>query len=170
MLTLQPPSEEWVTSYFEFIAEMRRHGEKIWEGIIPKYNESTLQFVQRLLRAESHPAPGLVAETTYWACEGRTVVGRIALRHYLNEELKKFGGHIGYEVRPSYRKRGIAKEMLRQTLRTPKAKEIRNLLLTCAPDNVASNKTIIANGGALSKTSFVEKWQRDTNYYWIHLK
>jgi hypothetical protein len=40
-------------------------------------------------------------------------------------------------------------------------------LLTCAPDNIASNKTILANGGILSKTAFVEKWQRDTNSLYV---
>ncbi len=144
-------------------------GEKIWEGVIPRHNESTAQFVQRLLDAETKPAPGLVCETIYWACENSQVVGRISLRHFLNENLKEFGGHIGYEVRPSSRKRGFAKEMLRQLLQTPKAFEIGQLLLTCAPDNIASNKTILANGGTLVKTVFLEKLQRDTNYYWINL-
>jgi predicted acetyltransferase len=97
------------------------------------------------------------------------VVGRIALRHDLNANLKEFGGHIGYEVRPSCRKKGFAKEMLKQLLQTPKALEIRSLLLTCAPTNLASNKTILANGGILTKTAFVEKWKRETNYYLITL-
>ena len=47
--------------------------------------------------------------------------------------------------------------MLRQILLTEKAKEIGTLLLTCAPTNIASNKTIQANGGRLVKTSFVER-------------
>ncbi|MBY0371178.1 GNAT family N-acetyltransferase [bacterium] len=169
MITLQRPRENLATSYFEFMEEMRQQGEKIWEGMIPKPGEPTPAFVLRLLGAETHPEPGLVAETSYWACEGERVVGRIALRHHLNESLKEFGGHIGYEVRPSCRKRGIAKEMLRQLLQTTKAREIEKLLLTCAPDNTASNKTILANGGSLAKTAYVEKWQRDTNYYWISL-
>jgi predicted acetyltransferase len=59
--------------------------------------------------------------------------------------------------------------MLRQVLQTPKAQEIGKLLLTCAPFNVGSNRTIIANGGELEKTAFVQKWSRDTNYYWIDL-
>jgi predicted acetyltransferase len=87
----------------------------------------------------------------------------------LNSNLEEFGGHIGYEVRPSCRMRGVAKEMLYQLLQTARAKEIGSLLLTCAPDNLASNKTIIANGGVLAKTAYVERWKRDTNYYWIKL-
>ena len=95
------------------------------------------------------------------------LLGRIALRHFLNDNLKEFGGNIGYEVRPSARRKGIATEMLRLLLLTPKAKEIGRVLLTCAPDNIGSNRTIVSNGGILEKTVFVQKWNRDTNYYWI---
>lgn len=170
MITLQRPQEALAQSYFEFIEEMRRLGEKIWEGMIPRSNELSDAFVRRIINNETNPSTGMVPETSYWACDGKTVVGRIALRHVLNDDLKEFGGHIGYEVRPSFRRKGFAKEMLRQLLRTPKAKEIGQLLLTCAPDNLASNKTILANGGVLAKTAYVKKWQRDTNYYWIDVR
>lgn len=169
ILELRRPHHDLVSSYFEFIDEMKQAGEKIWEGMIPQPDESARDFVQRKLIADINPGPGLVPETTYWAClRDLTVVGRIALRHQLNDELREFGGHIGYEVRPSYRRRGFATEMLRQLLQTPKAQEIGKLLLTCAPNNLASNKTIVSNGGVLYKTAFVEKWKRDTNYYWIN--
>jgi predicted acetyltransferase len=57
--------------------------------------------------------------------------------------------------------------MLRQVLATPEAREIGRLLLTCAPDNVASNRTIRANGGVLDRTIFVARIARETNLYWI---
>ena len=98
------------------------------------------------------------------------MVGRIVLRHELTPDLREFGGHIGYEVRPSFRRRGVAGEMLRLVLKTPKAREIGMILLTCAPGNVASIKTITANGGVLEKTAWVERVQRDTCYYWISVK
>ncbi len=170
MVRLQIPCEELLPSYLEFIDEMRALGEKIWDGFIPREGESELEFVLRLVRAATAPEQPKVAETTYWACVGDRVVGRIALRHQLNDDLKEFGGHVGYEVRPSFRNQGAAKEMLKQLLQTPKAREVGRLLFTCAPDNIASNKTIIANGGILAKTAYVQKWQRDTNYYWIDVR
>lgn len=169
MIRIQRPSNELVSSYLDFIAEMRTHGEKIWEGMIPKPNESSEDFVARLHRAEVNPEPGLVAESVYWATESDTVVGRISLRHELDENLRRFGGNIGYEIRPSSRCRGIAKEILRLLLQTPKAQTIGKLLLTCSPDNLASIKTILANGGVLTDSKFVEKFQRQTHYYWIDL-
>lgn len=169
MVHLQRPSLSLVSSYMSFIEEMRKHGEKVWEGITLKSDEKLQDFVSRLLKAEVDPEPGLVSETTYWGVIDDQVVGRIALRHSLTEKLSEFGGHIGYEVHPLFRRRGVAKEMLKLVLESAKAREIGLILLTCAPDNVGSNKTIQANGGVLTKTAFVESWQRNTNYYWIDL-
>lgn len=170
MIELHKPSMLLIESYLEFIEEMQKHGEKIWDSMIPKHGESPSLFVERLLAAEVGLGPNLVPETTYWGTIDEQVVGRIALRHELNANLSEFGGHIGYEVRPSFRHQGVATAMLKSLLLTSKAKEIGRLLLTCAPDNVASNKTILANGGILTQTAFVEKCQRNTNYYWIDLK
>jgi len=170
MIDLRPPTTDLVASYLDAIAEMRALGETIWEGMVPRASESPVEFVHRLLIGEHSPEPGLVQASTFWAVVDATVVGRIALRHHLNASLEELGGHIGYEVRPSYRRQGIAKAMLRQLLALPKAKEIGRLLLTCAPDNTASTKTILANGGVLERTAFGRRLQRWTSYYWIDLR
>jgi predicted acetyltransferase len=166
---LQKPQLQHLKSYLSFIDEMRGLGEKVWHSFFPSTEETDELFIARLLRAETAPLSGLVPETTYWAIEDGQVLGRIALRHALNQDLEEFGGNIGYEVRPSARKRGIATEMLKQILETPKAKQIGRVLLTCAPANLASNRTIQKNGGVLTKCAFVAKWRRETNYYWITL-
>lgn len=163
------PHEKYAASYLSFIAEMRSLGEQIWDAVVPGESESIADFVARQHRAEIHPEPGLVPETFYWAVSGDEVVGRIAVRHFLNKNLEEFGGHIGYEVRPSVRRRGIATAMLGLVLGESKTKKIGRVLLTCAPDNIASNRTIQKNGGVLAGTKFVERIQRDTNYYWIEL-
>jgi predicted acetyltransferase len=167
MITLEAPRLTLVSSFIDFFEEMRRNGETIWEEATIKAGETHQDFIDRLRRGETHPAPGLVPSSTCWACEGDVVVGRIALRHSLNEFLKEFGGHIGYEVRPSARRRGIAKEMLRQLLLRPETRQISRLLLTCSPTNSASIKTIEANGGVFEKTAYLPRVQRDTSYYWI---
>jgi predicted acetyltransferase len=160
-----------ICSFFQvswnFFEEMRSHGETMWDGYHPKDGESPAEFIERLNGREIAPEPPLVPETTYWGVINGKVVGRISMRHKLEGNLSKFGGHIGYEVGPSWRRKGIAKEMLRQILLTPKAKEIGRLLLTCSPDNHASIKTILANGGILEKTVFVDLVNEDRNHYWI---
>lgn len=167
-MQLTSPAIGLVPSYLEFLDEIAAQGERAWPTR-PEPTETSENFVTRLLRAEVAPDTPGVPQTTYWAILDEAVVGHIGLRHHLNAELAEFGGHIGYTVRPSYRGRGLAKEMLRQVLRTPKAHEIGKLLLTCAPDNIASNRTIRANGGVLERTIFVERIGRQTNLYWIAL-
>ena len=167
-LQLVRPAVDLVPSYLEFLDEMAALGERVWPAR-PHPPETWEGFVARLLRAETAPDTAHVPQTTYWATVGETVVGHIGLRHRLNAELSEFGGHVGYAVRPAYRARGFAKEMLRRVLRTPEAREIGKLLLTCAPDNVASIRTILANGGVLERTIVVERIGRDTSLYWITL-
>jgi len=165
---LTRPAVALVSSYLALLDEIAAGGERVWPAR-PEPPEMPESFVARLLRAEVAPEPPKVPQTTYWATVDGEVVGQIGLRHRLNAELAELGGHIGYTVRPTYRGRGIAREMLRQVLRTPKAQEIGRLLLTCAPDNVPSNRTIQANGGVLERTIFVERVGRETNLYWIVL-
>ncbi len=94
------------------------------------------------------------------------VVGIIDLRHHINHPiLGTWGGHCGYSVRPSERRKGYASEMLRLNIQNAKAREIEKLLVTCNVKNVASEKTILANGGVYEKTIDVDgsKIKR----YWI---
>lgn len=169
IIQLERPNLDLLPSYLNFIEEMNKAGEKIWDSFVPAQSENHSQFVQRLIETETIDRVGLVTETIYWATKDGMVVGRISLRHRLSVNLREFGGHIGYEVRPGLRNQRIAKEMLRLLLETEKAKSIGKLLLTCAPSNIASNKTILANGGVLEKTAYVERVGRETNYYWIVL-
>jgi predicted acetyltransferase len=91
----------------------------------------------------------LVPCTTWWWVDGQEYVGRIALRHRLNENLLEVGGHIGYDVRPSARRRGHATAMLAAVLPYAAAMGIDPALLTCDVDNVASRLVIEHAGGAL---------------------
>ncbi|KAA1399865.1 GNAT family N-acetyltransferase [Aeromicrobium ginsengisoli] len=77
------------------------------------------------------------------------VVGRSSLRFELNEFLRTLGGHIGYAVRPQFRGRGRATEILRQSVDLLRARGISPALVTCDDDNVASAKVIEANGVVL---------------------
>ncbi len=167
MILLHKPQIQLFPSYMQFIVEMQKLGEVIWEDLIPKGPETPEIFINRLIRSQTKPEPNRVAESTYWAVIGDDVVGRICLRHELNAQLREFGGHIGYEVRPTFRRKGLTKEMLRNLLTAPETKSIGRILITCAPDNIASNKTILANGGKLTEKRYVERFKRDTNYYWI---
>jgi len=107
-------------------------------------------YVAKLRREaiEETPRPeGWVPATTLWYVEGSTFLGRLSIRHRLTPHLLEAGGHIGYDVRPSARRRGHATAMLRDALPIANALGIDPVLITCDADNIASRKVIEANGG-----------------------
>lgn len=83
------------------------------------------------------------------AVVGNELVGRVSVRHELNDFLANFGGHIGYGVRPGYRRRGYAGEIFRQALIIARSEGIDRVLITCDANNAASATVIERNGGAL---------------------
>lgn len=99
--------------------------------------------------ADSERPTGHVPQSTWWLVDGREYLGRISVRHELTEWLREYGGHIGYEVRPTARRRGHATQMLRDVLPHAHALGIESALLTCDEDNVASARVIEAAGGVL---------------------
>ncbi|MBQ6052889.1 MAG: GNAT family N-acetyltransferase [Clostridia bacterium] len=67
----------------------------------------------------------------------------IQIRHFLNEYLENFGGHIGYSVSPSESRKGYASQMLKVSLPECKSLGIDKVLVTCSPENIGGKKTII---------------------------
>jgi predicted acetyltransferase len=123
------------------------------------------------LRRESDttvpPAADRVHCTYWWVVEGDTVLGAIALRHELNDLLLRAGGHIGYSIRPSARRRGLATWALAEVLVTARTKGFDRVLITCAEDNVASARVIEHHGGVLEDVRDTELGR--TRRYWIAL-
>jgi len=79
--------------------------------------------------------------------------------------LLNFGGHIGYGVRPKFRRRGFATEILRQSLKYIHELGVTEVLVTCDEDNVGSSKVIESQGGILENR--VEYEGRFKRRYWI---
>jgi predicted acetyltransferase len=107
-------------------------------------------YVARLLGEREEAAAsavGFVPMTTLWWVEDDRVLGRIAIRHRLTPALEKVGGHIGYDVRPSARRRGHATAILAAALPLANSIGIDEALLTCDETNAASQRVIEANGG-----------------------
>lgn len=117
-----------------------------------------------------HLAKGYVADTSLFGFLNSEIVGRLAIRHELNDFLLKVGGHIGYGILPRFRRKGYAKKML--ALALPMAKELglKKVLVTCDDNNVGSIKTIEANGGILENVIVIEENKPMKRRYWINLE
>ena len=98
------------------------------------------------------------------------IVGMIKLRHELNEYMKKFGGHIGYGIRPSERGKGYNKINL--YLGLLKVKELYDLdyvMLDCDVDNLPSDRSIRALGGEFEREDTDPYDGALVNVYWINV-
>jgi predicted acetyltransferase len=107
-------------------------------------------FVDMLKRQslETTPRPvGHVPATTMWWVDADEYLGRIVVRHRLTPRLLEFGGHIGYDVRPTARRRGHASAMLRGILPVARELGIVSALVTCDATNIASRAVIERAGG-----------------------
>jgi predicted acetyltransferase len=93
---------------------------------------------------------GRVPQTTLWWVSGDEYLGRADIRHRLTDRLREWGGHLGYDIRPSARRQGHATALLAAALPVASRLGIDPALLTCDQDNVGSRKVIEANGGVLA--------------------
>lgn len=97
------------------------------------------------------------------------LVGTVNVRWDLNEAMLRFGGHIGYGIRPSERRKGYNKINLYLALKEAKKLGLECVMIDCAADNVASDKTIRALGGVLERCERDPSDGEMTNVYWIDI-
>ena len=134
----------------------------------PDSQSSWAEYVELVASQEDadRVLPGWVPATFFLAQVDGQIVGRVSIRHELNDRLLQSGGHVGYCVRPAFRSRGYASQMLTAALEYLSAVGVDRVLVTCGDDNVASVATIERNGGELE--SIIDDADgRPTRRYWI---
>lgn len=153
------PDERFRVSFLEawdeFDAEDRRGAECTGAfGFTRRQCDSVAGFAAMCARRrldKTDPPEGFVPATMLWAVDGDRWLGRVSVRHELNDHLIRFGGHIGYAVRPSARRRGIATTLLRVGLGMLNGIGVGEALILCAEDNEGSRRVIETAGGELEK-------------------
>lgn len=114
---------------------------------------------------------GRVPSTVYFLMSDEQIVGSLSIRHNIdNDFLSLYGGHIGYAVRPSERRKGYATIMLRLALYKCEELGLENVMVTCKENNIGSAKTIENNFGVLSEVIFIPEENCNFKKYWINVK
>ncbi|MED2934646.1 GNAT family N-acetyltransferase [Bacillus wiedmannii] len=170
-VSLLTPTTDLQEEYLDFYKEWKDSGETMIPWVISKDPSNFKAMIQELHDAHNGvnlPEPW-VPDSTYWlVTDNNRIVGAVNIRHSLTEHLFNAGGHIGYGIRPSERRKGYATKLLELSLEKTKELNITKALVVCDKANTASEKTILHNGG-LRDHDFTEEDGNVVRRFWIEL-
>ena len=160
--------EEWLY----YVNETRINNPGATPGSF-KENEIYEEWLNKLVNEHNNInlENGRVPSSFYFLMNENKILGSISIRHNLEDEmLRKFGGHIGYNVRPSERRKGYATIMLNLALEKCDELGLEEVMVTCKEDNIGSAKTIENNCGVLKEVIFDSQENCKFKKYWINIK
>ena len=161
------PAVEYRRSFLQAMQGLREEERDLYlDWTLAQAEADFPGYVRALWRCEHAPEPGRVADSIYWAVRAGEWLGRIALRHELNDHLRRVGGHVGYYVRFSARRQGVGTEMLRWVLTLPRARALGRVMATCDATNEASVRLIRKFGGEAFEPAPDDRVPGKL-YYWI---
>lgn len=172
-LMLVEPSEEYFAELAAYRNDFLENSDSM-DGCGPlrRFDDmkAYLEDTMRYTREETLPE-GMVLATQFLCIRksDNRLVGMIQVRHYLNDFLRTLGGHIGYSVRPSERRKGYASWMLKNVQPYCKSLGLSEILVCCLDTNEGSRRTILKNGGRFDGTAYRADESKTLERYWITL-
>ena len=174
---LEEPSLERKAEIIEYLDEFVKYNsningtgslDKIYDGYT---FEETLERCLNMKNEEYAKSINRVPGKTFLLIRknDNKIVGTINIRWNLSEKMLKFGGHIGYGIRPTERRKGYNKIQLYLVLLEAQKLNLDKVMLDCSVDNLGSDKTIKALGGILERRELDESDNTMTNVYWINV-
>ncbi len=170
MIFLTEPDIKYQSSFLAGLSEFHQEGRMLqynWQVVSSNF-ESFLYH----LRTQQDPAklpPHSIAQSLFWLVNDSEFIGILSLRRGPDGTFIRISGHIGYQIRPSQRRRGYGKQLLHLGLQKAKELGLTCLLLTCDEDNIASKKIIESNGGQFENAIQIEGSPVKKLRYWIDL-
>ncbi|MCI6899641.1 GNAT family N-acetyltransferase [Intestinibacter sp.] len=159
---------EYINEFVEYNSEINGTGglDKIIEGYT---------FEQALERCLSMEDANYAKKIN--RCQSKTfllirendnrIVGTINVRWNLTEAMKRFGGNIGYGIRPTERRKGYNKINLYLGMQEAQKLGLDRVMLDCDVNNLGSDRTLKALGGVLERTEVNPEDNILTNVYWF---
>ncbi|MBD3328801.1 GNAT family N-acetyltransferase [Candidatus Peregrinibacteria bacterium] len=134
---------------------------------MPEKPTNLIEYIQRTddnAKGENLPKDWMPS-TTYWLIDNNEFVGHVNIRHKLVDWSKKRGGHIGFAIRKSARKKGYGNKIMKLALEKAREIGLKKVLLTCDDTNIASQRIIEKNKGELQDK--IEVKDKLVRRYWI---
>lgn len=174
-IILERPEKRHEKQAIEYRNEHYENGERTLNGSgrwgkVENYDEwlKSLELNSKKETVE----PNHAVSTTFFGVRERDkkIVGMIDIRHELSTEyLRNYGGHIGYGVRPTERRKGYVTQMLKQALEFSKNElGLNEVMISCDKENEGSRKTIVNAGGKLEREYTADNGE-NVQIYWIKL-
>ena len=156
------PTIEWKKKAIDFINEFYKYNSNInGTGGLQRYLDNYEGWLEKLEEDYNRqPSEEKVPARTYFFVResDNKIIGMINIRLALNESLKKYGGHIGYSIRPTERGNGYNKINLYFGLKVCKEYGIEEVFMDADKDNPASWKTIESLGGKNIREYFEDEF------------
>lgn len=167
-MALVKPDRHYEAGWKAALREFEAEGQGgFWN--VPTKPEDIDEYIRRTeehSRGENLPDFWMPA-TTYWLVEENAFLGHVNVRHSLVEWSEKIGGHIGFAIRATERKKGYGSHILALAKAEARALGLTRALVTCNENNAGSRKIIEKNGGVFQDMNEVKgEWIRR---YWIDL-
>lgn len=178
-IILEKPSIRHKNQAIKFIDEVEQFetNERIrYSGFssLQDYKENYEEWLEKIeiyTKKETLPKGKVIADVFFSVRKSdNKIVGIINIRHTLNDYLYNYGGHIGYSIIPSERRKGYAYKQLLLGLEYCKSIDINRVLITCLDYNIGSSKTIEKAGGVLENITKNNETNETFKRYWISLK
>lgn len=171
------PDKDYEQKAIEFIQEFREHNSSInGTGGLDRFLENAT-YSDWLLKLEEDRDFAKIHENrvpsyTYFYVreDDDKIIGMINIRLELNDFLRKEGGHIGYCIRPTERKKGYATRMLGEALEFLKLMGLTDVIITCGKENPASAGVIKNCGGVLEEEFYSDFFKEVIQRYRIRLE
>jgi predicted acetyltransferase len=172
-IKMTSPRLDLESAFRRYVEDFREHGERKHGKYLGISHDQYVEYIDALdtrsRGVKQNERPGGVPTTTFWfATRNNEIAGMIRIRHELDDFFSEEGGHIGYDVAPSFRNEGIASYMLSAAVIYSRERlALGSVLVTCDEDNDASRRVIEKNGGVCTSRRISNRSGKPILHYQI---
>ena len=158
LVELEPKYE---TAFWEYLEALKAAGDA--ERWLFEYKgETYADMVEKLKcwKTGSRLPDGWVPASSLFLFRDGKFIGRVSLRHELNDFLRTYGGHIGYYIRAEHRGKGYGTQILRMALDYARGLGLERVLITCEDQGNPASARIIEKNGVDMAVEVFEKFSK----------